>query len=697
MKKGMKITGIILLSFVLLVIAAAFILPYLVSLDKYKGMIEEKLEQALQRDCSIGKLRITILPTLGAKIENAVISNLPAFSQTPLLSLQALKVRVKIIPLLFGRKEIAGLTLSRPVVFIEKDPQGRLNIPYMEEKGTTERKGRLESGKIKTDESKALQGLYLSKASIKGGRFIYLDRSTTPAKRTEIEEIDLDLRDLSLNKKIRYNLSLQWSPGKISLSGWVGPLGKTIDLKDIPLEGRLQADFPDLSAFMKKLSGGQENTMQGALKAGLNFGGNMGSSIKVKGEVLLKRLSLGEKGARAIEDLDITLRPEADLSKGANQLRLNAALLIDKTSIVIDGQFKDLQGKPVGKMTFSAPQGINLADVGPKFPSLNQAVKLRGIMAFTGDLIVPAQGTPLLSLEANSSRIEVALAEQKKGAKKETPPKKKPTGEKQTAKRIPLDGRGRVMVKQGTFQGSEFHNFLLTAELKGGELKITRFTCAVFGGIVEGDGSYNMAQEPSPFRMKTRVTGVDANALLSSLASAKGMMKGKISGEAALGGAGLSLDTLKKSLTGTGKIQIKDGELTGLNLISGIVQALGGKGGEKEKTTFDDLTSSFTIQNGMVTLPNILISQKDAALKLQGNIGLDSTLKMEGEAHLPTSVTGDLTGKGWRFFADDKGRLTIPFTLHGALEDPKVGISTKLLEQGVKGALEEFIQKRRRR
>ena len=39
MKRGMKITGIILLSFVLLVIAAAFILPYLVSLDKYKGMV----------------------------------------------------------------------------------------------------------------------------------------------------------------------------------------------------------------------------------------------------------------------------------------------------------------------------------------------------------------------------------------------------------------------------------------------------------------------------------------------------------------------------------------------------------------------------------------------------------------------------------------------------------------------------------
>jgi AsmA protein len=694
----MKITGIILLSFVLLVIAAAFILPYLVSLDKYKGMVEKELEQALHRDCSIGKLRITILPTLGARIENVVISNPPGFSQTPLLTLKALKVRVKLIPLLSGRKEIASLTLNRPVVFIEKDPRGRLNVPYLEDKGKTERKGRLESGKIKTDESKALRGLYLAKASVQGGNFIYLDRSTSPASRMEIERIDLDVRDLSLDKKIQYKLSLQWSPGVISLAGWVGPLGQTIDLKNIPLEGKLQVDFSDLGAFMKKLSGGHPNTMQGALQADLNFSGNMGSAIKAQGEILLKQLSLGEKGARAVEDLDITLRPQAEFSGGANQLRLNANLLIDKTSIVIDGLFKDLQGKPAGKMTFSAPQGINLADLGPKFPSLNQAVNLKGNMAFAGDLIVPAQGTPLLTLEANSSRVDIALPEQKKGAKKVPPPQKKPTTvEKKTATRIPLDGRGRVRVKDGTFQGTDFHDFLLSAEMKSGELKITRFTSAIFGGTVEGDGSYHMAQEPAPFRLNTRVTGVDANALLSTLASAKGMMKGKLNGEVSLGGAGFSLDTLKQNLTGSGKIQMKDGELTWLNLINGIIQALGGKGGGKEKTTFDDLTSSFTIQNGMVTLPNILLSQKDMALKLQGNIGLDSTLKMEGEAHLPTSVTGDLTGKGWRFLADDKGRLTIPFTLQGAVTDPKVGISTKFLEQGIKGVLQEFMKKKKKK
>lgn len=619
MKKGIKTTGIILLSFFLLVIAAAFILPYLISLDKYKGVVEEKVGQALHRDCSIGKLRITILPTLGARIENVVVSNAPGFSQTPLLSLKALNVSVKVIPLLFRRKEIAGLTLNQPVVFIEKDTRGRLNLPYMEEKGKTERKGRLESGKIKTDESKALKSLYLSKVSVQKGKFIYLDRSTSPANRLAIERIDLDLRDLSLDKRIQYKLSLQWSPGEISLAGWAGPLGRTIDLKNIPLQGRLQVDFPDLASFMKKISGEGAETLQGALKADLSFEGAKGSSFKTKGDITMNDLIV------------------------------------------------------------------------------SQAIKLKGLVALTGNLTVPVQGNPLFSLEADSSHFDIALVEKKKGAEKETPLKKKLGGEKQAAHKGGFDARGRLRIKEGTFQGTDFRNLLVTGEMKGGEVKITQFTCAAFKGTVEGDGSFDMAHDPSPFRMKAKVTEVDVDTLVNAFSSSKDVLKGKLNGEVELGGAGLSFDTLKKSLTGDGKVHIKDGEIPWLNLINRLVQALGGKGGGKEKTTFDDLNTAFTIKNGMVSVPNLLLSEKDTAIKLSGDIGLDSSLKMEGEAHLPTAVTGDLTGKGWSFFVDDKGRLTIPFTLRGAVKEPKVGISTRFIEQGVKGVLDQYLQKKHRK
>ena len=697
MKKGMKITGIIILSFVLLVLVAAFVLPYLISLDKYKGMVEEQLEEVLQRDCSLGKLRVTILPTLGAKIQDLVISNPSGFSQTPLLSLETLKVRVKIIPLVFGKQQIAGLTLNHPVIFIEKDPRGRSNIPYMEKTRTSKRKGTLKSGKVKTEESKALQGFSLAKALIRDAKFIYLDRSTTPHRRTEIERIDLDLRDLSLKKKIQYKLSLQWSPGTVSLDGWAGPLGKTIDIKSIPLEGRLRADFPNLDDLMKKLAGKGGSTIQGAFKADLDFRGDTGSSLTAQGEIHLKNFSLGKKGERAIEDLNLVLRPEVVLSGGAERLALTATLLLDKTPILINGQFRDLQRKPVGKLTLASQRGIDLEELGRKLPAMHQAVNVKGKLDLTGDLIVPGQGAPLLSLDANSPRMDIALTKKKKGKAQEAPSQKKKTATKQAQKRSTLDARGNVRVKAGTFEGTAFKDLICMGEMRGGEVKITRFSFGAFDGTLEGNGTINMAREPSPYRIRTQVTGVNANTILSTFTSWKGMMKGTFTGDIALGGTGFSFDSIKKNLSGNGTVQVKEGELAWVNLVGRIVQAFGGKGWGKDKTTFEDLTGNFTVQNGRISLPNLLISHKDMDLKLWGVIGLDMKLRMEGEAHLPQSVTGDLSGKGWRFFSDNQGRLTIPFTLKGDVQDPKVGISTRLIKQGVKGVLEELLQQKRRK
>jgi hypothetical protein len=460
--------------------------------------------------------------------------------------------------------------------------------------------------------------------------------------------------------------------------------------------GRLRADFPELDGLMKKLRGEGAGAIEGALQADLNFEGDTGSTLKAQGEILLKDLSVGEKGERAIEDLDILLRPEADLTGGAERLQLTATLLIDKTPLLINGLFRDLQRRPVGKLTLSSQQGIDLDALGPKFPALHQAVTIKGKLDLTGDFILPGQGTPLLSLDANSPRMDIALAQKKKRATKEAPaPQKKTAGGKQSPQRSPFDARGSFRVKEGTFEGTAFKDLICRGEMQGGEVRITRFSFAAFKGTLEGAGNINMAREPSPYRITTKVTGVDVNALLSTLTSWKGMMKGTFTGDIALGGTGLSLDSIKKNLSGDGTVQVKEGELTWLNLIGRIVQAFGGKGWGKDKTTFEDLIGNFTVRNGRISIPNLRISHEDMDIRLFGDIGLDSTVKMEGEAHLPQSVTGDLSGKGWRFFSDNQGRLTIPFSLKGDVKDPKVGISTRFIEQGVKGALQEFIKKKR--
>ncbi|MBW2038521.1 MAG: AsmA-like C-terminal region-containing protein, partial [Deltaproteobacteria bacterium] len=304
----------------------------------------------------------------------------------------------------------------------------------------------------------------------------------------------------------------------------------------------------------------------------------------------------------------------------------------------------------------------------------------------------------VLSLEANSSQMEIALVRNKKEeGEKEIPQERRTKKGGKATKRNRLNVKGMFRVKEGRFQGVGFQDlFLAGEEMKGGELKIEKFSLAAFKGKLGGSGGIDRGKDSFPFQIKTQITGVDVNAVLSDLTSWKGMMKGRLYGRMSLEGKGGSLASLKRDLTGKGKIRVREGELSWLNIVAQIVRALGGKGWEKEKTTFEDLSTSFIVQRGKVSFPDLLISHKDMEIRMWGDMDLDLQLKVEGEAHLPPSATKDLSGKGWRYFKDEGGRLTIPFTLRGDLKNPEVGISTRFIERGIEGVLEEFLRKKLR-
>ncbi len=174
------------------------------------------------------------------------------------------------------------------------------------------------------------------------------------------------------------------------------------------------------------------------------------------------------------------------------------------------------------------------------------------------------------------------------------------------------------------------------------------------------------------------------------------MMKGTFDGQIALMGKGASVASLKRDLAGNGMVRIREGELSWVNLMGQIVHIMGAKGWGKKKTTFEELSTSFTVQKGKIFFPDLLLLHKDIELRMWGDIGLDLGLRMEGEAHLPPSATRGLYAKGWNYLKDEQGRLTIPFTLRGNIKDPQVKISTRLIERGIEGVLEELLRKKLR-
>ena len=172
-KKGLMITG----GIVLLIAIAAFVAVLLFDINSYKSKIETAASEATGLDVTIkGGMGLAFFP-FGISAKDVYVAN----QGSEILSVESLKLRAELIPLLAKQLNVTSCELVRPAVTIVKDAGGKYNfesnkkIPAVGWPGT----------------AAGLNELKLSK-----GALLYLNKGT--GKKTELKEFNLATRDLSM-------------------------------------------------------------------------------------------------------------------------------------------------------------------------------------------------------------------------------------------------------------------------------------------------------------------------------------------------------------------------------------------------------------------------------------------------------------------------------------------------------------------
>lgn len=172
-KKGLTIAG----GIVLLAVIAAFVAVLLFDINSYKSQIETAASQATGLDVAIkGRMGLAFFP-FGISAKDVHVAN----KEIEILSLESLKLRVELIPLLSKQLKVTSCELVRPAVSIVKDAEGKYNfetnkkIPAIGWPGT----------------AAGLNELKLSK-----GTLVYLNKRT--GKKTELKEFNIATGDLSM-------------------------------------------------------------------------------------------------------------------------------------------------------------------------------------------------------------------------------------------------------------------------------------------------------------------------------------------------------------------------------------------------------------------------------------------------------------------------------------------------------------------
>ena len=197
-------------------------------------------------------------------------------------------------------------------------------------------------------------------------------------------------------------------------------------------------------------------------------------------------------------------------------------------------------------------------------------------------------------------------------------------------------------------------------------------TIGMYGGTLQISSRVDRSTEPPRFTANVQMRNLDVAKVLDVTPSARGKMSG--TGELDLQLLGSLNDEWKKSLSGTGKFAVRSGHLPGVNL-AGAAQSLAKLAGVGGDTPFTVLEGDINIANQRVSSKQIHLDSPSGIVDLHGNVGLDSTLDYQGTATVnPATLLGSsgLGGALGGLLASRVGKITVPFTLGGTIEKPKV-------------------------
>jgi AsmA protein len=550
MKKLLIGLGIV----VALLVAAVIALPFLVPVSVVRERVVAGVKDATGRDLTIGEMSVSVLPSLAVEAKDVSFANAPGAAEPNMATLKALKVGLKLMPLLSGEVAIDRFVLDEPVIRLEVDKQGKANWEFpaaKEGKPAAPASGGAGGG---------LEQLRLGEVRLENGTVSYYDART--GARQEATKLDLEVDLPSLDEPMAAKGKGDWRSKTVQLAlnvakpralmeGQTSELALKLDAEPVKLDFKGQAT----AAAAFKLAGAVDldvpsvRNLAAWAAAPIPLQGDGLGPLKIKGQLGLD----GPKATFSNADIGLdAIKAKGELLVDAGQARpfLRGRLEVDKL---------DLNPYlPPEQPAQPKPAGVGQGGGGGGWSE--ESIDLAGLKAANADFTLTVGAIQY----------------------------------------------GKIQIGKGT----------VAALLKDGRLTATLAELSLYGGAGQGRIVLDGAGATPGVDATMRLAGVQIEPLLKDAADFE-RLSGSGASELQVAGRGKSQKAIVESLNGKGTIDFRDGAIKGLNLaemLRNIGSAFSNTGAQK--TDFSELTGSYVIQNGVLT--NKDLQMKSPLLRLEG-------------------------------------------------------------------------------
>jgi len=656
MGKFFKFIGWLLGILIVLVVAAAIILPMVIDPNDYKGEVITQVKEATGRDLKIdGDLNLSVFPWFGIETGGLELSNADGFGDQPFAVVKHAAVRVKLMPLLSKQLEVDTIGLEGLELNLIKAKDGRGNWEDLAEADGGEKEKHRKTEPDGEGHVRLLEELRIGGIDISDARVVWDDREAGQhvtiqqfkLKSGEVARgrpVDLELGMLVESKapqlKARMNLD-----GVIALdeaSGVVDISGLKIALKTAPVElfyllpqGQALEDNPSLSGSLTL--------------AEFNL-----------------RKWLGDHGVPTPKMAD----PKTLTRVGAS-LTLNSqggTILLDKLALRLDDT----------RMNGNA--SLRGSAVGFKLD----------VDEIDADRYLPPTGEGTAGAEASQKKQAGTEPAAGKAATEDEPllPVELIRG---------LDIDGVLNVGKLTISKLLAEQVQLTLKAKDGRLTLGQQINKGYRGGFQRQVNCDVRGKKALTRVDGAAKGIQIGPRLKDL-TGKDRLTGKGQFNAKLTTRGNSIDAFKRELGGKLDFRFEEGAVKGVNLAQLLRETKARFKGEKvpksnqpEQTDFSEISATGVIKKGILNNKDLLA--KSPFLRVNGD-GKVSLVKETLDYTVQAVIVSTAKGQGGEGLDELKG-VVVPVHLTGAYAAPKYEIDWgKVLLDSQKGKVKEKIEEK---
>lgn len=671
MGKLFKVLGGLVLAVVLLVVAAAIILPMVIDPNDYKGEIVDQVKAQTGRDLKIaGDLKLSVFPWLGVEIGGLELSNAKGFGDEPFAVVRSAAVRVKLMPLLSRQLEVDTVGLNGLVLNLAKSKSGASNWDDLAKGGAP-----AEDDKPAAGAGKGLEGFVIGGVDISEARIRWDDQST--GQQYTVDQFFLKSGAIRPGSPVALELGAQLKSKEPELDAKL-QLEGTVSLDEAA--GVLQVK--GLSVLMDATSPlFQKGSMSASLAADIGLALN-GETLSVEG-LTLAADALQLTGS--LRGSNLASKPTFSGSLKLAELNLREWLTAQGMALpetadpqVLSRLSADLDLTAKGDVTQLEKLAVVLDDT-----------RINGNASLQGSAIGFALDVDSINLDRYLPPVkEEAPAGQEAGGAKTSGDE--PLLPVETLRSLNLNGSlkiGEMVINKLTARQIE-----VKVQARQGKINLEQKIGAFYNGRQSGTVNLNVAGNSPQMQIDNKAVDIQAGPLLQDLIG-KDKFDGKGNFEAKVQTSGNSINAIKRGLNGNLNFRFENGAVKGFNLAQMLREGQAKLKGEKlpadtapPQTDFSELGGSAVIRQGVLDNHDLLAKSPFLRVTGAGQVNLVS----ESLDYLVKPViVSTAAGQGGEGLDQLKG-VPVPVKLTGPYASPKYSIDwAQVLTGTQKAKLEE--------